>query len=416
MVLYADSILQATKKQLDTLEIDYYQQQKQIIAKYLAISGDQLTRQAVDYSRWDELYHQMDRNNYQWFKSNISGWLPNYTKADLVILLNQQGKILDHFNNLDSSSLAKAKQISNCDIVETNLGPAILTAKPVLQTNGHGPAKGLLILGRLINNKLLTEAGSFSSNSLYRIVSRNSPALLANNQIKTLVIKNQQGKAVSAVVIQSPNKNLLKIIRNIFSNSLLILVVSLLASVLLAFFFSYYLCHKLQELKNKNLELLNLKNRAEQLSILDDLTGLYNYRYLRNYLSMEVKRSIRYSHPLTLLMLDIDFFKNYNDCNGHPAGNKLLIKFAKILQKCCRETDIIARYGGEEFTIVLVETDATQALLMAERIRSTIETSIFPLAHNQPQGRITVSIGLAVCPRDAENMEDLLSKDRKSVV
>lgn len=112
-------------------------------------------------------------------------------------------------------------------------------------------------------------------------------------------------------------------------------------------------------------------------SLTDKLTELYNYGYFTKRITEEISRADRYNHPVALIMLDIDHFKDYNDTYGHLNGNQALIKFAKIITESIRSSDIAFRYGGEEFTVILPET-GEGALEMAERLRQKIENEVFP--------------------------------------
>jgi diguanylate cyclase (GGDEF)-like protein len=127
----------------------------------------------------------------------------------------------------------------------------------------------------------------------------------------------------------------------------------------------------------------------------DGLTGLYNYRYFINVLQQEFKRALRYNRPLALLMIDIDFFKHYNDTNGHLAGDNTLQTVAAIIKESCRDVDIVVRYGGEEFAVLLPETTAMEAKEIAERIRKNVEEYPFPNGNLQPNGQLTISIGIS---------------------
>ncbi|HET7456058.1 MAG TPA: diguanylate cyclase [Gemmatimonadaceae bacterium] len=144
-------------------------------------------------------------------------------------------------------------------------------------------------------------------------------------------------------------------------------------------------------------ETLRAKNEElERLSVTDGLTGLANHRFLLQRLKEEGVRSNRNNHPFSVLMADVDHFKNYNDTFGHPAGDEVLKKVGAIMRDAIRTMDCAARYGGEEFAIVLPETTVDGAQQVAERIRARIAAEDFP-------GRqITLSIGVAEFPTDAD--------------
>lgn len=140
----------------------------------------------------------------------------------------------------------------------------------------------------------------------------------------------------------------------------------------------------------------------------DGMTGLYNYRYFRRILEHELKRSKRYERSLSLLMMDIDSFKSYNDTHGHQQGDYLLRRLAEIIQQAVRDVDFVIRYGGEEFVVVLPETPLQDALVTAERIRQNIAEYPFEKRETQPNGIISVSIGVASFPRDADTDTELI--------
>lgn len=141
-----------------------------------------------------------------------------------------------------------------------------------------------------------------------------------------------------------------------------------------------------------------------QLSITDGLTGLYNHRYLMEQLHMEIQRASRYNHPLSIIMLDIDHFKDYNDKFGHLEGNRALKGMARILKKETRDTDMVARFGGEEFCIIVHEVKQDGAAIFARRLLREV-------AHNQFYGRkITLSGGVAVFPKDGKTLAELIKK------
>jgi len=140
----------------------------------------------------------------------------------------------------------------------------------------------------------------------------------------------------------------------------------------------------------------------------DALTGLYNYRYFSEYLSREILRSERHGWPLSLVMLDLDDFKRYNDRHGHEAGNDALATLGRILEAILRRSDLAARYGGEEFALILPNTAKTGAAVVAERARNAVEDA-FPGANGEGfRERVTVSIGIATYPADAPAPEALV--------
>lgn len=153
-----------------------------------------------------------------------------------------------------------------------------------------------------------------------------------------------------------------------------------------------------------------LLSRIQILSVTDYLTGIYNRRYLFERLAEELNRSSRYQRKLSLLMLDIDHFKNYNDNHGHQQGDYLLKELAQLLTISIRQPDFVARYGGEEFVVVAPETDKQQGVKLAEKIKNAIEEYPFKLRESQPNGRITVSIGVVEFPEGGSNADELVGK------
>ncbi len=151
-----------------------------------------------------------------------------------------------------------------------------------------------------------------------------------------------------------------------------------------------------------------LYEEMKKLAERDELTGLYNYRAFRKELEKEVSRSLRYGKVFSLVMFDIDYFKNYNDNNGHDMGNVVLHSVGSILRKATRKTDFPARFGGEEFIVILPETGKGGALVFAERIRAIIENKHFPGEEKQPDGKLTVSGGVAEFPSDGDTPEKII--------
>lgn len=142
------------------------------------------------------------------------------------------------------------------------------------------------------------------------------------------------------------------------------------------------------------------RKQFAELSVKDPLTGVYNRRFLKIYIPNKISLMKRVSEKFSLLLADIDYFKKYNDSNGHLAGDELLRKMCKLFRETVRHEDFIFRYGGEEFLIFLDHTDKKSAILVAERIRNLVNLYM----------PTTVSIGLGTYPDDGNSLDDLFSK------
>ncbi|HXX54309.1 MAG TPA: sensor domain-containing diguanylate cyclase [Thermodesulfovibrionales bacterium] len=154
-------------------------------------------------------------------------------------------------------------------------------------------------------------------------------------------------------------------------------------------------------------------SEMERMAITDGLTGLFNHRNFQERLTAEFRRLARFSTPLSLLLIDIDFFKKINDAYGHPAGDEVLREVAGVVRDTIRNVDVPARYGGEEFAALLPGTSHEGALKMAERLRETIEKKRFPIEGKEL--RVSVSIGAATSPHDAGTKEELVEKADKAL-
>ncbi len=157
-------------------------------------------------------------------------------------------------------------------------------------------------------------------------------------------------------------------------------------------------------LEFQKMELEKANDELEALATTDGLTGLKNHRAFQERLAEEVSRASRYGLPLSLILLDVDSFKRYNDTHGHPAGDVVLKAVAQVLQDCARDTDLVARYGGEEFVIVLPQTEADGAVAFAERLRTAVESYPWLLQS------VTASFGAASLHLGEEASADLIAR------
>jgi diguanylate cyclase (GGDEF)-like protein len=160
------------------------------------------------------------------------------------------------------------------------------------------------------------------------------------------------------------------------------------------------------------LAILNAQLYQEKLdlSVTDELTKLANRRKMQTRLELEWNRARRFDSGLSLLMIDIDHFKRYNDRNGHMLGDKVLQGVARILETSTRKIDTVARFGGEEFVVILPGQDKQTAQSVADKLRRAVYGNHFPRAHSQPGGHLTISVGVATFPGDADDPNVLLDK------
>ena len=158
-------------------------------------------------------------------------------------------------------------------------------------------------------------------------------------------------------------------------------------------------------LENKTLELESANKKLSEMANRDGLTGAFNKAYMHRVFD-EVFNGNR--RKASIAIMDIDYFKNYNDKNGHMEGDNLLRSLESLLGNSLREKDMLFRFGGEEFVILFPDTIKEDAAMVAERIRKKVADFNFPYQENQPTGNLTISIGVAFCPDDATGKQQLL--------
>ena len=298
----------------------------------------------------------------------------------------------------------------------------------------------ILDLNRLTNSTLLTLIGQFSCKSalFLFIVKKNEQRLSVlnskgyyNSDIEN--IKIEKSDKLYKYCLENKNSILVKKLPNDLKKSNAVIALKQLNIELI----SPIMVHDKEvallclgdRIKSKNyteheLELLGTMNNiisiavsnaylydeVIQLSYTDGMTELHNYRYFEMRLKEEVMRHTRTKQEVSLIILDVDFFKNYNDTLGHPAGDQVLKKLGLILKETVRENDIVARYGGEEFAVILPGVAEEGAMILADRIRERVEKNKFPNQEIQPKGNLTISVGVATLPNQAKDAKDLIYK------
>lgn len=155
------------------------------------------------------------------------------------------------------------------------------------------------------------------------------------------------------------------------------------------------------------MENADLYTKTRELAVRDELLGIYNRRHFQQVMQMEWKRATRFKRPLSLIMVDVDHFKDFNDTFGHLTGDRVLKAIAEMLNKNLREVDTLARFGGEEFVVLLPDTDKAGALVVGEKLRRIVERERFD-NQNGVTMSLTISAGIAVFPQDAKEMDDLI--------
>ncbi len=149
--------------------------------------------------------------------------------------------------------------------------------------------------------------------------------------------------------------------------------------------------------------------------VTDHLTRLYNRRFFMNRAGEEIERSLRHQEPLSVLMIDIDHFKDFNDTYGHATGDRVLQTVAQAIRDALRTTDICARHGGEEFAVLLPNTPGEKAFFVAERVRRALSGMRYTGLGLPPDVNITISVGVATCPRDATDLDELMELSDKAL-
>lgn len=166
----------------------------------------------------------------------------------------------------------------------------------------------------------------------------------------------------------------------------------------------------LNTLARQNQELESLNKEFREMAIRDGLTGLFNHRYAKERLEQEFDRASRFGRELTVLFIDLDHFKFFNDTHGHQAGDEVLKMLSGLMGEAIRDSDTLARWGGEEFIVIAPETGEDEGCMIAERIRNAVANHQFPNGERQPLGKVTLSIGVASRTEGMKRPDQLLRR------
>jgi two-component system, cell cycle response regulator len=170
-----------------------------------------------------------------------------------------------------------------------------------------------------------------------------------------------------------------------------------------------------ERLKRSAHELETLNSQLKEMAVRDGLTGLFNHRHFREALENEMARSRRHSREFSLVFIDVDHFKHFNDTHGHLQGDRVLKGLAWLIRDRCRSTTLAARYGGEEFVLLIPETGKEGARTLAEGLRRAIEEHPFEGRETQPAGKVTLSLGVATHPEDGTDSVALIASADRAV-
>lgn len=166
----------------------------------------------------------------------------------------------------------------------------------------------------------------------------------------------------------------------------------------------------LERLRRDRREMIQLRAHLAEMALTDELTRLPNRRRFEEILRTELARLHRFGGTCALAMIDVDEFKACNDTLGHVTGDAVLAELATLMRSELRLTDVLARYGGEEFALIMVNTPREEAYLVVERLRRVVESHVFTCTHPQPSPRLTISVGIAVAPNDAQGLRELVRR------
>lgn len=426
------------------LEQSIMEQQLSRVAAGLTDELNRLDAKARSESTWNEMYNYIINRNPDFYSDNYSyaGLAPAF--IDLFGILDQQGNPihLDWLNNKkqqletltkqESNTLLNNQTLSwlhnthgktlsasrNLGFLMTQRGVLLLATRPILTSNGHGPSRGTIIVGRFLNTSVLEQFERYSNVklSLLKATDNKVPQTLLTQQLNNKVDnKGNQLIFQSLPVVKVINHEFIEGYINLIDiTGVRVQVLSVVAprlgylegeSVINKFTISLFIVGLLlgtaislllDNLIRNNQRIKQINQELTKLANIDGLTLIPNRRSFDNHFQQEWHRAIQAQHPLSLMLCDVDYFKAYNDTYGHQAGDECLRQLARVIS--CVTTDIddlVARYGGEEFAVILPNKDISISMIVAENMLQSVQKLQLPHAKSSISPYVSLSIGLA---------------------
>lgn len=436
VALYAYAIQSIVVSRTESRERQVTMDAIQSVANRLTKAQARDASTCTDYAYWDDIYTQVLQPEREWVRENLDGGVGYSFGFDICALQDTSGDVVWQ-TGMDSRKLRDVGNyalLDRCLKTEVESGLMVLggriyscCAAPIRRAGGVGKPHGMLLVGRLVDGDVLCDLASSpregialrgvdgytssaqnlrSRGTLRRVLSetlggratipRTEVGASSNGQLSygMLPLTDLRGRNIGTIVTAASRANMTRNMQAMRRMSLFIMLLCAIAALAGA---SY--------LKNRALAL-----RASR----DELTGLYNHGYFQERLKNIVDLARRYGRSVSLLMIDIDHFKFINDNHGHASGDKVLRELAEVLMTTFRATDVVARYGGEEFIVALPETQLSDAMLVAERLRQSVQAvSVKARGVHESQNAVaaitfTVSVGVASHPEDAGGPADLI--------